>query len=313
MLTRGQGLKAFWPIASAIAAVAVMIWLGFYNDGSDSGAVTPTSAADANRTANQAPLQAAVPPAGPESGPSDRTKSRVVAVGFPDGTSVTVRLLSMPHPGVRIEGGLTNLADFYRQVAPLARAGDSAAAFELARKLGQCKELLSRKDAVEPAPGQLPADPQWLDFCHGAEESVLDEADLWRQMAIDAGYYFAMQDLAREHRGTPQELEIWESLWQRGHVSALQVLKIRYSQGASGSPPDYVRAYAYTLIYSGLLQAAFSELPSPSPTQQMMLVTVEDSVRQAGSYLTPAETETAIALAASLLKDNQNCCIGRWH
>lgn len=236
-----------------------------------------------------------------------------MAVGFPDGTSVMVPLLSMPHPGVRIEGGLTHLADFYRQVAPRARAGDAAAAFELARKLRQCKDLLSRDASVEPAQGQLPADTQRLDFCRGTDQSLLDEADLWRQMAIDAGSYFAMQDLARELRGTPQELEIWESLWQRGHVSALQVLKIRYSQGASGAPPDYVRAYAYTLIYSGLLQAAFSELRSPTPTQQMMLVTVEDSVRQAGSYLTPAETETAIALAASLLKDNQNCCIGRWH
>lgn len=310
MQARIRGIKSVWFVAVAIAAVAGGVWLWLVDGASDRRAAQSVHAFE-SRPAIERP-QPTVPPMRNEAGAPANGAIRVVAVDFPGGRSVTVPLRSMPHPGVRIQGPLTTLTDFYRQVSPLARAGDAAAAFELARKLGQCKELLSRAPSTEPAPGQLPADAERLEFCRGATLSILDEADMWRRMAIDAGYYFALQDLARELRGTPQELEIWESLWQRGYASVLQVLKMRYSQGVAGSPPDYVRAYAYKLIELGLMQAAFRDFPSLTPTQQYMLSTVTDSLRQAGSYLTPGETEAAVALAVEILTSNRNCCIGRW-
>jgi len=312
MLGLGPRFKPIWLVASAIAAVAIIIWIWFDDRGSDSRAVAATSAADANRAADQATLEPATPPAPTASSPPDRTKGRVVAVGFPDGTNVPVQLRNMPFPGVRISGTPTTLSDFYQQLAPRARAGDAAAAHELARKLKQCKDTLT-SDALLASGGEQPRPgSQMLEFCSGVDSRLLDEEDMWRQIALDAGYYWALQDLARDLRGTLQEVEIWEALWERGHASALQVLKIRHSQGVAGSPPDYVRAYAYKLIEFGLMQAAFTELPSPTPTQQMMLVTVEDSLRQAGSYLSPGETATAVALAVELLRNNRNCCIGKW-
>lgn len=312
MNASARRLKTFWTIAVAIAAMLGVFWVSGGHNRSDSRGVRPVPSVDTSPVVGRTGPEPETSPAPVEARPPGRGATRVVTVEFPNGASITVPLRVMPHPGVRLEGGLTTLTDFYRQLAHRARAGDAAAAFELARKLEQCRRLLATEAAVEPASGQQPADPKWLDFCRGTADSMLDEAAMWRQQAVDAGYYFAMQDQARELRGTPRELEIWESLWQRGHANALQLLKIRYSQGVAGSPPDYVRAYAYTLIYFGLMQAAFQDLQSQTPTQKYMLFTVEESLRQAGSYLTPGETETAITLAIELLKKNPNCCIGRW-
>jgi hypothetical protein len=312
MQARGSGYKSIGLIAAALAAVAAVIWLKSDRDDSDTREIASAPVSDASPAVDWTGLEPSKPPTTTETRPPGRDAIRVVSVNFPDGTSIAVPLRSMPHPSVRIEGGLTTLADFYRQVAPQAQAGDPAAAWELARKLRQCKELLSRKEGVEHVRDQLPAEPFWLDFCRETDASILDEADMWRQAAIDAGYYFAIQELARDLRGTRQELEIWESLWQRGHASVLQVLKIRYSEGVAGSPPDYIRAYAHKLIEFGLMQAAISDSRSPTPNQRLMLIMTEDSLRQAGSYLTPGETATAVALAVEILRSNRNCCIGRW-
>jgi len=291
--------KSAWLIATAIVAIVLVTALWLAGRDSHVEVAAPITDSDADQVPAAASVQKDTPTTPPERYSAPPGKAREVMVDFPNGASASVRLLNMPFPGVPISGSRVQLIDFHDQLARRAHAGETAAAHELARQLDRCK-------AANESESEL------FEFCRGIDSTQLAQASMWRQMAIDGGYYWAWQDWARSLRGTPQELEAWNVLWERGYSSALQVLAMRYSQGIAGSPPDYVRAYAYKLIESGLMQAAFKELPSPTPTQQYMLVTVDESLRHKGSYLTPAETETAVALAIELLRNNRNCCIGKW-
>lgn len=341
MRARIQSRKLVWLTATAVVAITgfVVIWLAE----NDSQTERASRIADpmVDRVTVSAPVEPGSQTASVERYPASRVAARAVAVVFPNGVSVSVQLRGVPSPGVPISGSRARLTDFYDQLAGRALAGEAAAAHELARQLQKCKGAYSDEASLNAAIMSLReqgfvtyADGRTsikfqhdvgierieeselrrpFEFCRGIGSAQLEDAEKWQQMAMEAGYYWAWQDWARNLRGTPQELEAWNSLWLRGHASVLQALTIRYREGVAGSPPDYIRAYAYRLIEFGLMQAAFSQLPSPTPTQQMMLVTVEDTVRYAGSFLTPGETETAVALAVELLRNNQNCCIGRWH
>lgn len=299
--------KISWVIAAAILAIAGVMVLWLYDSGSRNEDAAPISGATVDSASVAAVDEAdtSAPPV--ERGMESRGADREVTAAFPNGVNIPVRLRNVPHPGAPVSGNTARLIDFYDQLAERARAGEARAAYELSRQLQRCKEALAKVGPRDPESGQ----EELLEFCSGIDAARLEEAPMWRQLAVDAGYYWAWQDWARGLRGTPKELEAWNTLWERGYFTALQGLQIAHTKGVAGSPPDYVSAYAYKLIEFHVMQAALKD--SLSPTYRNWLIAVEESLRHSGSYLTPAETEAAIALAVELLMNNPKCCIGRWN
>lgn len=331
--------KMIWLATTAVVAITGAMLLWFF----DSDSRSEDLAQDSSATADRAPV-ATVDQAATALTPAKRQLARQgaireISVAFSNGVTVPVRLRDVPFPGAPIRGERARLIDFYDQLAKRARAGEARAAHELSRQLQRCQGAytdeaslngaiarLREQRFVTYADGrtsrQMPGDAdvesmeetelrEPFEFCRGVDGTTLEEAGMWQQMAINADYYWAWQDWARRLHGTAQEFEAWNTLWERGHFSVLQPLQVIHSRGVAGSPPDYIRVYAYNLIELNLMQAALGD--SPSPTYRNWVIAVEDSLRHAGSYLTPAETETATALAVELLKNSPNCCIGKWN
>lgn len=126
----------------------------------------------------------------------------------------------------------------------------------------------------------------------------------------------AMSKWAQELRrqGKEQEsFELREALWRQGDVSAAVSLSIHYRDEMSSlaGDQDYVRAYAFTLIWNKVYEAA--SVSSASPKRASRLDADDSALRAIGAYLTPQQQEEAESLAVQLLAENTNCCIGRWH
>lgn len=274
---------------------------------------------------------------------SARRSIHRLQVDFPDGSSITVswRQADPPPPPLPPSD---RLIDQYDDLRRLAEQGHGAAARTLYRALRSCRRAFETESSLnaalqrlrnervlttagEPRVMPLPAGARVADFeedlrrsyayCSGVTAGMREEAARWAELAARAGDYLGLQDWAAELGRTAAGLRAWTDAWERGLASALAPLALLHASGVSepdGRPPDHVLAYAYTLLELQITQAVVNQLSGAdrlAPTaRRNRIIALQDTLRYRAGFLSPQETEAAIALARELLSKNPNCCTG---
>lgn len=342
-------MKRTSTITLTIAAVALTgVATYFYSSGGNA----PTSVVDAalptTDTAQTTKQQAGVVTnqkqvkltrvAPRRSGGSGRNWETTIE--FPDGTSVDIQMKYW-RPGASPFGSWERLIDVYDALVVEAEGGDAAAARILYEQLQFCEEAFADEQSYKAAIGILhktgyqtypngdkshapAADEMELvefeesiseryEMCRGITDDHKTNKIQWAEMAAHGGDYEAMQIMAHEVGYTREGLEWYAKAWDKGHVSAADALSIWYRKGAAdpqNGQPDYLRSYAYLYVVYKVYENALQQ--SPSPRTRNRTVSMENTVRGLGAYLTPEQQAEAEAIAAGLLQENGNCCLGGW-
>lgn len=225
------------------------------------------------------------------------------------------------------------LADVYADLRRLAQNGDASAGYSLHRWLKECGRAHADEASLSKAVTRVRTEGvmtlgngetrptndvvraeaslnQVFAFCQGISQEQRDESPAWLAMAASTGELFALRAQADELRHSPDQfVAAYKELWYKhGYSGALSPLAIMYKRGFAGGQPDYVQVYAFQFAEFKLVERVYGQ--SVYPSHRNMLVAMEDSVRNTGSYLTPQETQQATELGVRLLKENQNCCVG---
>ena len=235
------------------------------------------------------------------------------------------------------------LADIYDELVAYAENGDGASARYLNRALRSCRSAFRDKDSKDEAIAKLRATgeisyPEGAEFpdqhvppgrdigqfievmeeqfvaCEGVSDEQIDHAEYWLDEAIRAGDFLATRDHAAEvgvH--TAYGFQVQQKLWDQGHISAVNGLGMAYRKGIPGEndgQPDYVKSYAYGYATFKLFEAALEQANSPQAHNRLR--SFENSLSGKGAYLTPEQQGAAIELAAEILRENKNCCLGVW-
>jgi hypothetical protein len=220
-----------------------------------------------------------------------------------------------------------------------AERGDSGAAYNLHRWLSECRYAFADDEALEgaiarlrkehvlqfpdyaPPPTSRPSSNvavdeaglrQVYEFCKGVTAEQRAQAPAWLNMAVARGDLVALRAQAMElRRSAPDRYyEAVKSLWEdHGFTGALSPLAVIHKHGRTPEgQPDYVRAYAYQFAELKLVESVYGN--SQFPSHRNLLRGIEGALSNTSSYLTPQETQEAIALAERYLKDNPHCCVG---
>ena len=261
-------------------------------------------------------------------------------IEFPNGTKVDVQMKTW-QPDPPPFTGWKKLVNAYDALVKEAEAGSPAAARELYRELKNCEEAHTdeasfqsaleylKKERIQLYPtGERSKKPLHGDDlvhaeemmrerfirCEGITPEHQENKIQWAEMAAHGGDFLSMRTMAREHGFTPEGLYWYEQGWLAGHASAADAMSIWFRNGAAdpeNQQPDHLRSYAYLYVNYKIYAAALAR--SSSPNSMNRIVSMENVVRGLGSYLSPKEQEQAEALAAQLLKENTNCCLGGWN
>ena len=102
--------------------------------------------------------------------------------------------------------------------------------------------------------------------------------------------------------------------WDLGYVGNGYALSFMLSQGIGGSDsqsPDFVTAYAYSLVTNLVRGKAMEINESPFYGNRVseMELALENTL---GVHLDMEQKIEAQSVAVSLLNSNLNCCIGSW-
>jgi len=265
-----------------------------------------------------------------------------VTIEFPSGETVDVVLRHFwpDEPPVEIQ---PRLVDMYDDLVNLAESGNGASARYLNRALRGCRNVFRDKAAKDAAIEKLRSTgeityPEGAEFphqhvpagrdigefievieeqfttCDGVSDEQIAYAEYWLNEAIKAGDFLATRDYAAEIGVyTDAGFQIQKKLWDQGHISAVNGLGMAYRHGVpseNNGEPDYVKSYAYGYVTFKLFEAALRG--SNSPHAHNRLRSFENSLSGKGAYLTPEQQQAAIELAAKILKENENCCLGVW-
>lgn len=280
------------------------------------------------------PLAAPVVTSEVKRSPSQSGHTQSITIKFSDGLDVAIVGRPLPRSSILRP---KQLKDIYAQLVELAKSGDSSAAYGLSRWLNECRYAHSTQAELDgaiarlleeglvtypvsaPPPRSMATnDPnaeaalvQTFRFCDGITAEQRAGASAWLELGTGRGDLLALRARAQQLSPTQEEffrshLALWE---QHGDMSALPALAAMYMRGISGAPQDYVRAYAYQLIQFKLNEYAYRD--SVFPSHRAALQSMESSLAAIASYLTPDQTSKAVALAAQLVRQNPNCCVGR--
>jgi len=267
----------------------------------------------------------------------------LVTIEFPSGQLVDVVLHHFwpDEPPIKYN---PRLVDMYNDLVVLAESGNGASARYLNQALRGCRNAFRDKPSKDAAIARLRSAgeityPDGAEFpnqhvpvgrdigefievieerftnCEGVSDEQIAYAEYWRDEAIKAGDFLATRDYAAEigvH--TEAGFQIQKKLWDQGHISAVNGLGIAYRHGVPGEnsgQPDYLKSYAYGYATFKLFEA--TARGSISPNTRNRLRSIEESLSNRGSYLTPQEQQAAIELAAEILEENKNCCLGVWN
>lgn len=153
--------------------------------------------------------------------------------------------------------------------------------------------------------------------CEGVSDKMLQTRDHWMRVAAEGGDYLARQDWAFQLGKTVEAYRVIEDFWLDGNASALPLMSHLAKHGISShtamGEPDYVRAYAFNLIYLKLDMAARAYGQSWKPPESQRLdryIAYEQHLKQIGGYLTPQQQADAERLAIRMIRNNENCCTG---
>ncbi len=225
---------------------------------------------------------------------------------------VQLRRVILVHPPYQ---PTRKLLDQYQTLTGLARSGDAAAARMLAKALENCSIVGSDKNApmgTAYSQGYRSS----FSYCEGVTDDHVLEAEFWAKLAAEGGDYVGIQTYAHMLGPGQERLAVMQSFWDDGNISALPTLSAEYfvgSHGGSGSKPDYVRAYAYHLIYTKVhesVKTSNGDATAPSGTKVGSAIALENHLNYLGGFLSPRDQAQAEKLAAQLLAQNGNCCTG---
>lgn len=260
------------------------------------------------------------------------------SIEFPDGdrVEITFRNGSLLH---QVPLGIDNGEDpgFHDRLAPLAAQGDAAAAYRLYQSLRKCRNAPRTEEDLNDSISQLYAtfsvpdqsieggtrilgSETNLDLqiaamrgqfvrCQGVTEAEIAASDDYLEIAADAALYPATLQYAQwiVEKDPARAKSYFEIAWKSGDVNAAFELAKLYRRGYSGTEPDRVTAYAYLYIGAKVSEAWFEN--RSGEVFDTVKAAVQEKSRRMMVEFTPYETEAAIPVAKSILKNNDRCCL----
>lgn len=207
------------------------------------------------------------------------------------------------------------LVDQYDELATAARGGDGATARMLYAELKICEMHVQRQARASRRATEIFAadeEPSGSEVrCEGVSDIHLSDSLYWAELAAESGDYVGRQYYGAALGQTPEGLAAFESFWNDGNASALPAIAAYYGKGVEGGGPDWVKAYAASLIYFKLSEA--SQGMAQARGGQVRRFThqgISDHLHYLSGMLSPGQQQEAQALAHRLLANNTNCCIG---
>lgn len=238
------------------------------------------------------------------------------------------------------------LIDAYDGLVKSAQEGNAAAARDLFRELRRCENRFESETDLKKAIESLRStnqitypdgshahiaeglstleieeiETEKYQYCVGIDDSAIEGREKWARLAAEGADFLGARDYAQEVGfDSVESYQIYEDLWNRGHISAAQTLSMLSERGfspESEGQPDRFNAYVFSLISVKTLSSAYDASPvRPHLTSGDVANRKADMDRVLGlkaSYLTAEEIKAAESLAAELLRKNENCCLGRW-
>ncbi len=208
-----------------------------------------------------------------------------------------------------------NFLDQYQSLADRARDGDAAAARMIAKALQTCS-LINRDENSHLGTAHAEGYRSSEVYCKDVTDDLAMESKFWAKLAAEGGDYLGIQTYAHMLGAGSERLALMERFWEDGNISALPTLSGGFFDGSHGdstSQPDYIRAYAYHLIYSKVHESTknvASGATSPAGAKVGSSIAIENHLRYLGGFLSSQQQIEAEKLAAGLLSRNSNCCIG---
>jgi hypothetical protein len=180
----------------------------------------------------------------------------------------------------------------------------------LYQELFYCSRQPARQKPTRDRSAEAPdGQKEGIDRCEGLTEEQLQDPIRWARVAADAKDYFGRQLLGAALRKTPEGFQVFNDFWLDGNISGLPGISITYVTGAATGEPDFLRAYAHSLIYFKIVEAAHKAGVSRRSGSRAYSA-LKDRLRYLSGNLNPAQQKEAETLAARMLADNKNCCVG---
>lgn len=339
-------IRTLLSLAGAVALAGVVVALVLRN-GSDAPLPAPTKLlAPIPLQVPQAPLPAPIAPEPVKllegAALAEAQRSLPGVLELPGGRRIGIAFKPTPTTALHLPPNSGSFADDYANLSNWATLGNADAATELHLLLERCQlafrteaELQSavtllkrnrlltypqrRKPPVQlPAQADVDASAQQLliapfKACQGSTPAQLAESGTWLMVAVSQNNLRAQQIQAMKLGDTPQAIHAWQRLWNAGHATSLQPLQILHSRGAAdplARRPDYLRAYAYTLIELKLHEAAAAA--DPVNVHAMQIRSLRELLGHHERFLSATQIQQAVELGAALLQENPNCCFVAW-
>ena len=207
------------------------------------------------------------------------------------------------------------LVDQYDELATAARGGDGAAARMLYVELKICEmhvqrpETASRRPTQSLAANEEPSESETR--CEGVSDEHLSNSSHWAELAAKSGDYIGRQYYGAALGQMQGGLAAYESFWNDGNASALPAMAAYYGKGIEGGEPNWVKAYAASLIYFKLSEASQGMAQARGGhVRRFTHQAMGEHLHYLSGLLSPGQQQEAEALAHRMLANNTNCCTG---
>lgn len=218
---------------------------------------------------------------------------------------IQIRRPRIINPPYEIEG---RLVDQYENLAAAAKGGDGSAARMLFSELLTCDHIAHprRQDS------RYGESDETLFRCEGLTDKHFNNFKDWARIASERGDYLGRQYWAGELGNTQEAVHVLMEYWEDGNASALPALSNRYRLGVAKGEPDWVSAYAFSLVYFKVGEAARAAAQSRNPSGRGMRthVALGEHVNSLAARLNPSQQAQGEAMAHALLVQNPKCCVG---
>jgi hypothetical protein len=214
---------------------------------------------------------------------------------------IQIRRPRIINPPYEIEG---RLVDQYENLAAAAKGGDGSAARMLYSELLTCDRIAHprRQDS------QYGESDETLLRCEGLTDKHFNNFNEWARIASERGDYLGRQYWAGELGNTQEAVHVLMEYWEDGNASALPALSNRYRLGVASGEPDWISAYAFSLVYFKVSEAAHAR--NPSGRGMKTRVALGEHVNSLAARLNPSQQAQGEAMAHALLVQNSKCCVG---
>ena len=194
-------------------------------------------------------------------------------------------------PWVYLHEDTKSPAQIVRDLEPAALDGDSKSAYAIFAVIDICKRTTA-------------ADVTHFEACKTLTEADYDSAERWLKMSADAGFVFALCEMARRTQhgeDDEQALVINQRLWEAGDVNALDSL-VRLT-----NTRDPILSAAYEMVYLQINTALSRNRARPTAAKQIAS-RVRGSLSARLNTLSTDDRQRVLTKAKELLATNAACC-----